>query len=152
MGIRRTMMVLSCTALIRVGRLRGGGSLPDRLQHCGDTWRRAMRSGQIVTGLQACVWARSFGPTLLGFSKTQILQDSIDVHHFDHPRRKKVLLVQFTFEPVHDGVVNAPGIEELQEPVAGFHRDQYGAVVLKSSFLMGALGEDMVFGHRGRCP
>ena len=34
------------------------------------------------------------------------------------PEPRKLLLVQFTFEPVHDDVVDASGIEELQELLA----------------------------------
>jgi hypothetical protein len=69
------------------------------------------------------------------------------------PEPRKLLLVQFTFEPVHDDVVDASGIEELQELLAAcFHRDQYGTVVLKSPLLMGSLGEDMVLGDRETMP
>jgi len=34
------------------------------------------------------------------------------------PEPRKLLLVQFTFEPVHDDVVDASGIEELQREYA----------------------------------
>jgi hypothetical protein len=69
------------------------------------------------------------------------------------PEPRKLLLVQFTFEPVHDDVVDASGIEELQELLAAcFHRDQYDTVVLKSPLLMGSIGEDMVLGDRETMP
>ena len=61
-------------------------------------------------------------------------RDLLDgLNRLDHPSRKKLLLVELGFQPVHDAVVDAPGIEEFEELLAAcFHGDQDGTVVLES--------------------